>query len=184
MRQTYFENTNWKHRYAHGGTLRQCRAGRGARPLSTKDSLHLVLKARREVIGYGLRTHQRFSLIRRVLKKYSAKFYIRVEQVSVQGDHIHLLLRTSKRSQFQNFFRVLAGQIAQRFQNEGLLTVTGTPAEALPRAKRKLWRYRPFSRVVKGWKAYQVAIRYVQLNEREARGEAPCRRKSFRAAPE
>jgi putative transposase len=154
MKQTTFESTNWKHRYSHGGRLRQVRAGRGARPLSSKESLHVVLKAHREVIGNGLRSHQRFALIQKVLKKYTVRFYIRLEQVSIQGDHIHLLIRTSRRSQFQYFFRVLSGQIAQRFENEGLLTVTDTPPGDA-RTTKKLWKYRPFSRIVKGWRAFQ-----------------------------
>ena len=33
-----------------------------------------------------------------------------------------------------------------------------------------LWMYRPFTRVVRGYKAYKIVRDYVQLNEAEARG--------------
>jgi putative transposase len=202
-KQTSFEKINWKHRYSHGGSLRQVRAGRHARPLSTKDPLHLVLKAHREVIGQGFRAQPRFILIHKVLKQYAKRFLIKIEQVSIQGDHIHLLIRTSKRSQFQSFFRVLSGQIAQRFVNEGLLTVTDTPAPALVQAqipgsssgpaptaaaivnrRMKLWKHRPFTRVVKGWKAYQTVKSYVRLNEKEACGEILYRKTRLRGLSE
>ena len=166
-----FGKTHWKHRYSHGGTLRQKAAGRGRRPLSSREPLHLVLKARKEKIKYGLRTWKRYALIHYLLGRYSARFFVKVEQVSIQGDHIHLLIRTTRRSNYQSFFRVFSGQIAQRFQKEGLLTMTDTPqmqAQIGGTREKGLWRYRPFSRVVRGWRAYQIVRNYVQLNEKEA----------------
>ncbi|MGZ5279348.1 MAG: transposase [Pseudobdellovibrionaceae bacterium] len=226
-KQLSFQATNGRHHYSHGGSLRQKRAGRGARALSTKDSIHLVLKANKSVIRGGFHLHRRFTLIHHLLQKYQAKFFIKIEQVSIQGDHIHLLIRTSRRSLYQSFFRVFAGQIAQRFEKEGLLSVAGvdrgaqisskvptsafndnknlinrvtdTPAsfgsepglwrekdivrtvgsvriweqwgrdgmfraegaekseQASIQAQVKLmglWKYRPFTRVVKGWRAF------------------------------
>jgi hypothetical protein len=35
----------------------------------------------------------------------------------------------------------------------------------------KLWKYRPFTRVVRGFKAYKLVRDYIQLNEKEATGE-------------
>jgi REP element-mobilizing transposase RayT len=243
-----------------------------------------VFKANREVVRGGFRQSRRFALIHHLVQKYKFKFYVKVEQLSIQGDHLHLLIRTSRRSNYQSFFRVVAGQIAQQFEKEGLLTlsVTDTPAKdfartqaggsqkhrrskklagensqhqagprpaparkqrenqmvtdtpeslqrtpklsdrerksgrvtdtpkdlALAQARRfkardqvevhgsinahgpiepgdlnqeaakpeqktliKLWKYRPFTRVVKSWKAYQTVRDYIQLNEQEAIGE-------------
>ncbi len=213
MQQNLFGKTHWQHRFSHGGTLRKCRAGRGARPLSCREPLHLVLKAKREKILPGFRTYKRFALIHFLLRKYAAHFFVKIEQVSIQSDHIHLLIRTTRRSNYQNFFRVFAGQIAQRFEKEGLLTVTkqplpkkgGTPAHAKvtgtprvtgsvgttgsktsasstptcppPASPKGLWRHRPFSRVVRGWRAYKIVRDYIQLNEKEALGQIPYRKK-------
>jgi REP element-mobilizing transposase RayT len=221
-KQQSFEQIPWRHRYSHGGSLRQERAGRSARPLSTRDSIHLVFKANREVVRGGFRQSRRFALIHHLVQKYKFKFYVKVEQLSIQGDHLHLLIRTTRRSNYQSFFRVVAGQIAQQFEKEGLLTlsVTGTPQDVVrtqasgsqkhrrskklagensqhqegpgpaPARKQrknqgvtdtpnnlarktlmKLWKYRPFTRVVKSWKAYQIVRDYIQLNEKEAIGE-------------
>jgi REP element-mobilizing transposase RayT len=168
------------------------------RPLSTKEPLHLVFKANSIRIRGGFRTSKRFQLIHHLLQKYALKFHIKVEQISVQGDHLHLLIRTRRRSQFQNFFRVFAGQIAQRMEKSGLLTeslVTDAPrggvASVAPGQEpgdrkaqkpnstlsepRGLWLYRPFSRVVRGWRAYRTVRNYIQLNEKESMGEIPYR---------
>jgi REP element-mobilizing transposase RayT len=228
MKQTSFQQTKWAHRFSHGGALRQARAGRSARPLSRREPIHLVFKTNKGLSGAGLRSARRFRLVQVLLRKYARRFHVNVEQVSVQFDHIHLLVRITRRSLFQHFLRVLAGQIAQQFQAHGLSlkpmpgraskasvtdthgpqtqrsknkpdgSVTGTPGPRSQRAKSKpdrsvtgtpkdqapgqstelvqpknlpLWKYRPFTRVIRGWKAYCVVRGYVQLNEKEATGE-------------
>ncbi|MGZ5279821.1 MAG: hypothetical protein ACXWC9_07765, partial [Pseudobdellovibrionaceae bacterium] len=147
----------------------------------------------------GFRLHRRFALIHHLLQRYQLKFFIKIEQVSIQSDHIHLLIRTTRRSLYQNFFRVVAGQIAQRFEKEGWLSaasVTDTPTSFGSKAgflrKEKvvgieetpmfaqtkvsrLWKHRPFTRVVKGYSAYKIVRDYIQLNEREALGDIPYR---------
>jgi hypothetical protein len=40
-----------------------------------------------------------------------------------------------------------------------------------PPARVSLWKYRPFTRVVRGYKAYKIVRDYIQLNEKEATGE-------------
>ncbi len=232
-KQTAFQKIHWKHRYSHGGSLRQLRAGSGARPLSTKASLHLVLKANRDRVRGGLRISRRFKLIHFLIQKYAVKFFIKVEQVSIQNDHIHLLIRTSRRSLYHHFFRVLAGQIAQVFEKEGLLSVckiqspagvsvtqaeslavTDTPTRTRNEAKvprvtgtpergiaveaeglkaqgslgvsagtvklQKLWKHRPFTRVVRAFRDQLQVRNYIQLNEKEALQEIPYRKRRLR----
>jgi REP element-mobilizing transposase RayT len=76
-----------------------------------------------------------------LIRKYAFKFYIKIHHLSIQGDHIHLHIRTTRRSNYQSFFRVVAGQIAQQFEKEGLLTlppkVTDTPREPANPRKSK-----------------------------------------------
>ena len=219
-----FEKIHWKHRFSYGGILRNSRKGRGARPLSGKDPLHLVIKVNKECVRGGLRTYRRYFLIQKVIDRYSRKFFVKIEQVSIQNDHIHFLLRSRRRTQYQNFFRVLSGQIAQQFQKQGLLNislvskdqrsvtdnpkkagrvaVTDTPgfsAQANPASfiadvsskgepangseSNKLvclWKHRPFTRVVRGWKAYRIARDYVQLNEQEVLGNIAYKRTLLR----
>jgi len=126
---------HWQFRYNHGGILRQKRRGRKARPLSTREPIHLVFKADNKSYKRGLRSPLGFAISQRILKKYAKRFFVKLEQVAICQDHIHCLVRFSKRSLGQHFFRVVAGQIAQEFQKNGLIKVTDTPAERFPIAK-------------------------------------------------
>ncbi|MGZ5278854.1 MAG: hypothetical protein ACXWC9_02865, partial [Pseudobdellovibrionaceae bacterium] len=106
--QLSFQKSNWRHQHSHDGSLRQKRLGRGVRPLSTKEPIHLVLKANRELIKGGFRLSRRFALIHHLIERYKTMFFVKVEQVSIQGDHNHLLIRTTRRLHYHYFFRVLA----------------------------------------------------------------------------
>ncbi|GIL16733.1 MAG: hypothetical protein BroJett040_04840 [Oligoflexia bacterium] len=200
-----FQNTRWKNHHSYGGALRSRRQGRGVRPLSSKDPLHLVFKVNRARVKYGLRTYRRYFLILQILERYSKKFFVQIEQYSIQGDHIHLLIRTKRRSQFTSFFRVVAGQIAQQFEQQGLLTPSVgavgwdlAQEEGSPRVTdtlsgggkgersrglmkmKKLWKHRPFTRVVRGWRALKICRNYIRLNEQEALKVIPYRKERLR----
>ena len=150
----------WSHRFCGGGTLRNSRRGRQARPLSTKDPLHLVFKVNKGTVTGGLRAPRNSARLQKVLRKYAKRFYIRIEQFSIQTDHIHILIRAPKRTLAQHFFRVLAGQFAQCLTKSFRQSYTG----------KRIWKHRPFSRVVRGWKPYLIIRDYIQLNEQEALG--------------
>jgi REP element-mobilizing transposase RayT len=181
-KQTSFFRVN----LSHGGVLRNQRKGRGLRPLATKESIHLVLKLNQNMLRHrSLRSAKGFIIANRIIKKYAAHFYIKIEQLSLQNDHIHALVRTSRRSLYQNFFRVVAGQIAQQFEREGLLTsgvVTDTSAGNGKKIRTAIsfWKFRPFTRVVRGWKAYKIVQNYIQLNELEVAGKIPYRKERLR----
>jgi putative transposase len=189
------------HRYKHGGDLRKKRAGRFRRPLSCKAPHHIVFKVNKLTLRHqSLRSIQGFALSQLIIKRYAKKYFIKIEQLTIQNDHIHMMIRTSRRSLFHNFFRVVAGQIAQQFEKEGLLrfvesigrvvkkngkvilsrsqTVTGTPK--LPKKKLSLWKHRPFSHLVKGFKTYKVVRDYIQLNEQEVTGTIPYRKERLK----
>jgi REP element-mobilizing transposase RayT len=152
---------DWKFRYNHGGALRKKRKGRFARSLSTKTAIHLVFKAQRSNLRRGYRSPLGFYICNHVIKKYAKRFFVSISEQAICNDHIHLIVRFSKRSLGQHFLRVVAGQIAQQLEKNGFL-VTDT---------QSIWKYRPFSRVVKGWAASLWVTDYVRLNEMEASGK-------------
>ena len=160
--QFNFQNPSWRHRYSYGGSLRNKLAGRGQRPLSCREPLHVVFKINKTFLKHKtLRSALGFGLIHRIIQRYAKRFFVKVEQISIANDHIHLLIRTSRRSLFHHFFRVAAGQIAQQFAKLGICV---TDTAGLPGG---LWKHRPFSRVVRGYRAYKVVRDYIQLNEKE-----------------
>ena len=202
--QTQFQLASGSRCLEHGGEHRKKRHGRGRRAISCKESLHVVFKINRIVLKtQSLRTHQNFKLSHEIIQKYADRFFVKIEQISIQGDHIHCLVRTVRRSFFHHFFRVVSGQIAQQFEktdklrhvvDERFKSVTDTLKNALNnnanntvnkqqntvRRKLRLWMYRPFSRVVRGYKAYKVVRNYIQLNEKEALGIIPYKKNRLR----
>lgn len=159
-----------QYRDQHGGSLRQKSWGRGARPLSTRHSLHVVFKIERSAVPRGLRHPKSFLCVNQVVAQYARRFGVGVAQMSVQRDHIHILVRARRRYGFQHFFRVVAGQIAQR--------MTDPPDGA--RGGRKFWKARPFTRVVRGWPAERTVRDYIQLNECEVTGRIPYQKERLR----
>ncbi len=161
-------------RFTFGGNLRNTRKGRTFRPLSLKHPVHLVFKVERKKIRRGLRSYRGFAVCTLTLKKYAKRFAVKIEQQAICGDHIHVLARFTHRSWGQHFMRVVAGQIAQTFKNEGFW-VTGT---------RSMWKHRPFSRVVFGERARKIARDYVRLNRLESEGRIPYRKERLKGLTE
>ncbi len=181
-RQKNFFKIKSQHRYSYGGVLRNKRLGRGQRPLPTREPIHVVFKINKNhYLTKSLRSPKCFALIQRLLKKYSIRFFVKVEQASIQHDHLHLLLRAPRRCQIHHFFRVFAGQISQQLQaviEAPSQRVTGTPEKS--ERKKSLWKYRPFSRVVKSYRAYKIVRDYIQLNEQEALGKISYQKNRLR----
>ncbi len=154
----------------------------------------MVFKVNRAQLRLGLRSGPCQKMISQIIQKYSAQFFVKIDQISIQNDHCHLLVRAMRRSHFHQFFRVTAGQIAQKFEKQGLLRsnanaplkknprrsrVTDTPKTKVQRGTG-LWKQRPFSRVVRGWRAYKIIKHYIRLNEFEATGQLPYRKERLR----
>ncbi|AZZ37879.1 hypothetical protein CIK05_14080 [Bdellovibrio sp. qaytius] len=173
---------NLKH--SHGGSLRQLRKGRKARPLSSRKPHHVVFKADKKALKLNFRSPRTYKLVKKIIDRYAKRFFIRVEQCSINFDHIHLNIRVPRRAMSHYFLRVVAGQIAQELQKESLLReVTDTPGEkrgVIVKRVMKLWLSRPFTRVVHGWRAYITLRDYIQLNEKEVTGVIPYQKTRLR----
>ena len=146
-----------------GGSLRNFRKKRTARHLSNRKFHHLVFKVNRDVNPTSLRTPRTFSICRHVIKSYAKRFKIRISSHSIQADHIHLLVRTNRKSNYQAFFRVVAGQISQRV----------TDTFHFKKFKQSFWRFRPFTRIVRNRKAYYRTKAYIRMNELEGQKIIP-----------
>ena len=170
--------------HSHGGRLRQLRKGRKARPLSSRKPHHVVFKADKKAMKLNLRSPQTFKIVRRIIDCYAKRFFIKIDQCSINFDHIHLNIRIPRRAMSHYFLRVVAGQIAQELQKQNLLReVTDTSAEkrgVSTKRVMKLWLVRPFTRVVHGWRGYVVLRNYIQLNEKEVLGLIPYQKTRLR----
>ncbi len=115
------------------------------RSISLRGANHLVLKSLRPT----LRRH--YSEIRQVLRETQDRFGVKISALAVMGDHIHLVLRVSSRTQWANALRFLTGQLAQRI------------------AGAKLWRARAWSRPVQTHRDLWAVERYVASNPIKAK---------------
>jgi hypothetical protein len=96
---------------AHGGELAKgCRKTK--RPLSTKHSLHLVLKSKKAVGQHSLIRHH--EAIRTILHKYGKRYGVKIQDSVNMGNHIHLKIKITDRKYFQNFLRTVTALIARK----------------------------------------------------------------------
>ena len=103
------------------------------------------------------------SAVDRIIREDARYFGVRVLEFANVGNHVHLLVKAGNRRGFLWFLSSISGRLAM------LLTGSrkGQPAG------EKFWDFRPFSRVVVGWRGYRIARDYVLLNEMEAAGVVP-----------
>ena len=159
----------------HGGSL-AVRKRRARRPLNLKQSHHLTLKSHHAIGARSLFRHKK--MILSLIKKNSLKFQVKVYEYSIQGNHIHLLVKAQTREGLQNFFRVVAGHIAQRILKEFPLAKNagGAPLSSKNNTKsspgcqknlRKFWSYLLYSRIVSWGRELKVVARYIQQNTLE-----------------
>lgn len=115
---------------------------KSCRPMCTKRSMHLVLKANTP----RLRRH--LALIQVEINKASAKWGIRVYRISVASDHIHLLIKIPTRAAYRYFIQRVTGILALKLKLK--------------------WAVRPFTRVIAWGRAFIRAATYIEMNTLEA----------------
>lgn len=168
---------NKRSRTEHGGVLLLGKR-RNHRPMSTKTPLHLVLRSDFASGRRSLLRHR--PLINHIIKKAQRRFHIRVYEFAIVSNHIHLVVRGRTRTSLQNFFRVVAGHIAQEILRKHPILVGERPSRAVPPIKpparekeNKFWQTRIYSRVVTWGREYRTVKNYIVQNALEARGLIP-----------
>jgi REP element-mobilizing transposase RayT len=167
MRQTSFFPSPTKE---HGGVL-SVKSRRARRPLSTREALHLTLRSELAVGNRSLLRHK--DIIISVMKKAERHFRVRIYRFAICGNHVHLLIRGKTRRELQNFFRVLAGHIAQMILKRLALTLN-EKKEALNKAigckknQRKFWSLLTYTRVVSWGAEFKRVANYIAQNTLEA----------------
>ena len=112
------------------------------RPICTKRSMHLVLKANTH------RLRRNVAFIQAEIQKAANKWGIRIYRDSVASDHIHLLIRVPNRTAYRYFIQRVTGVLALKLKLK--------------------WSVRPFTRVIAWGKAFARAATYVEMNTLEA----------------
>ena len=139
-----------------GGSLTDKSNPKTKRPLDSKMPIHLVLKANKSV----LRLPKTFKQVTTTLEKKSKKYGVKIYRQANVGNHIHLVVRLTNRKLWNGFIRDFTSTLSHELRTLGVLA-----------KEQKLWKYRPFTRIVSGWKkAFKSLLNYIFLNQLEAEG--------------
>jgi REP element-mobilizing transposase RayT len=161
-----------KARLVHGGEMRLGKRKR-ERPIATKRAMHITLKSSCAVGEWSFLQKAHAAFIRRSLPRWAKHFGVIIYQWSLNGNHVHLLVRPRSRDSLRGFLSALSGRIAQH--------ITGA-RKGRPFGRR-FFDSIPFSRIVEWGKSFRITKGYVLQNELEAEGIIPYspRRKRQRA---
>ena len=104
------------HPSAHGGVLRKKRRGRGARSVSIRYSMHIVLRSSEAKYEWSFVQPRIRQMIERVLAKHASRTETIVMAVGNAGNHLHLRLKFTSREQYKRFIRAVTGEIALKIK--------------------------------------------------------------------
>jgi hypothetical protein len=154
-----------KQNSAYGGELMKSRQGRARpRPLSTRDTLHVVLRSSRAKGDWSFAKRENRTKVHEILQRFSRKYGVRVLSYANVGNHLHFHVKLSNRYLYAPFIRALTAAIA--------MAVTGCSRwkPLKEKAGDRFWDYRPFSRVVRSFRASLNLRDYVRINQYEGYG--------------
>ncbi|MFZ4402906.1 MAG: transposase [Pseudobdellovibrionaceae bacterium] len=154
-----------------GGSLLKKSNAKVARPISTKHAMHIVLRSDPAKGTYSMLAANRSKKIQRIIWTQARRCGVRIYEYANVGNHLHILLRLSRRDGFRNFLRSITGLIARL-----VLGAEKGKAQGL-----KFWSYRPYSRLVDWKKGYQIAKDYVIQNHLEALGLVPYKTRKYKS---
>jgi len=95
---------------AYGGELRNRRKGRGQRSISTKYSMHLVLRSSIAKGAWNLRRHD--SKIKNITKKFAYKYGVQLISLANVGNHLHMQIQLTNRHTYVPFIKALTSALA------------------------------------------------------------------------
>lgn len=174
----------------HGGSLALHRR-RSRRNLDIRKPVHIVLRSELAKKQRSLLRNR--ILVEKVLRHYSRRFGVKIYEKAICGNHIHLLVKAYARRDLQNFFRVVAGQIAQEilrkypmqeFEEKAFWGGTPKGFERGAKSQRKkremhrknqrtFWSLLLYTRIVSWGRDFGNVGRYLVLNTKEALGIVP-----------
>ena len=158
------------------------------RPLSSKDSIHFVLRSEWALGKDSFLVLRNKKTIESIIKKFAKKFGVKIYQQAVTSNHLHLLLKITNRYLYRSFIKAISGMIASHvmgqqsfklFAKSRRLSLAGggvTETQTSDKSKDKaqgFWQFRPFSRVVNWGRDFKNCTAYLKQNVLEALGFIP-----------
>lgn len=150
---------------SYGGQLRNTRKGRsGGRTLTTQSSIHLVLRSSKAIGEKSFLKPRNKEKIREIIKKHAEQNHIFIIKMANVGNHLHLQVRLFKRHSYFRFIRSITGAIAL------FILKADKNTKVVKTHSDRFWDYRPFTRIITGFKDFIGLRDYIAINELEGRG--------------
>lgn len=158
------------------------------RPLSSKDSIHFVMRSCWATGKDSFLATQNRKAVDRIITHFAKKFGVKIYERAINGNHIHLLLKVTNRVLYRAFIKAVSGKIASHvmgnqsfklFTQSRLDSEWGDGARAhsreckTPQKDQGFWEFRPFSRIVSWGKDFKTCVAYLRQNILEALGFVP-----------
>lgn len=152
------------HFSAYGGHYRNTRKGRSRpRPISSRHSMHLVLRSTRARGDLSFWRAHNSRRIDSILAKFSKSHGVRIIAKANVGNHLHLHIRLLRISGYKRFIRAVTGSIAMAVSGRSRWNSASEP-------KQKFWDLRPFTRIVIGRRDFSNVKNYIRINQLEGLG--------------
>jgi REP element-mobilizing transposase RayT len=145
---------------SYGGELRKKAKNRGFRPLSSKDSIHVVLRSSQAKGEWSFRAGNNATKLKTFIEKMSNKYGVKILSAANVGNHLHLHVRIPNRTLYKSWIRGLTAGIA----------IIITKMNKFKKLQTRFWDYRPFTRVVQSFKAMLNLKDYIEINQFEGLG--------------
>jgi REP element-mobilizing transposase RayT len=180
------------HPSAYGGVLRNRRQGRGTRSVSTRFSMHLVLRSSLARGAWSFTQPKNEAMIYRVIGKHAKSTKTEILGIGNAGNHLHLRVQFTSRKRYLCFIRAVTGEIAlhikkivQTKSSPKSAAANKSESKAVPTifptadvskspenilATRSFWDRRPFSTIVSTLKYVARLIDYIHMNSIEGQG--------------
>lgn len=159
-----------------GGALLHGRRRR-RRPLSSKHSLHVVIRSSWARGPHSFRSAKNLQTITRLIEGIARKFHVKVYRYAIVGNHIHMMIGFYSHEQYKSYLRLLCGQIAshvmgrQSFENfrKALVKKWGDTSETQGKGQQ-FFQFRPYTRLINWGRDFRGCVRYLRRNFLEAIG--------------
>jgi putative transposase len=158
---------------SYGGELYKKRKGRAhGRPLSTRSSMHLVLRSTQARGEKSFLKPVNAQKIRGYVKKFALVHHVQILSMANVGNHLHLHIKLGLRRGYKPFIQALTAAIAVSVGGKSRWTknVQENVQEKAEEKKKKFWDLRPFTRIVRSFRALLTLNNYIEINRLEGQG--------------
>lgn len=156
---------------SYGGILMKTRKGRASgRPLATRNSMHLVMRSSQAIGPMSFRRPQNARQVKLIIQKFAHKYAIKIHSLANVGNHLHLHLQLGHRATYKPFIRAITAAIAMAITGVSRWSRGHGLAKDNRKGKLRFWDYRPFTRIVTGFRDFKGVRDYIRINQLEGLG--------------